>query len=465
MRRLKWSNWNYRRPVTHCYTLPTMHQPIVYVIVINWNGREHLAACFASLLASTYPNLRILLVDNASTDNSVTHVREEFGGDPRVEILALDQNLGWSGGNNAGIRRALVAGADYLFLLNNDTAIEPDAISRLVSAMERDERLGALAPRMVLFDQPDLLNSVGLHLSSIGASWDIGVGRMDGPRWHKPDRVIGACGGAMFLRGSILQETGLLPEDFEIYLDDLDLCLRIWNAGYTVMSCPEAVVRHKFSATMGEGSRAHHKYFLNTRNRFRIVQRHFPIFSAPYVFPQLVVGEARAMGRAVLSGEAWRVRAHTRAWLAALTYLSTAWRFRREHATSPTPVFWELVAASPQFCPRIILPDHGWYPPVVINDQRWYPLACQATLELSAGSVQVCLMNRFPALAMARISVYAREALVAELATASSTEASFQFPGGLLRIRAESRFTMEDTGAPHDAGAWLQVKREGVSLI
>ena len=442
-----------------------MNAPRVYVIVINWNGREHLDACFASLLETTYGNVRILLVDNASSDGSVDFVRERFGADVRVELLALDQNLGWSGGNNAGIRRALEGGADHLFLLNNDTATAPDAISLLVSAMGADGHLGALAPRMVLFDQPDLLNSIGLRLSSIGAAWDIGIGRIDGPRWHTPAPVIGVCGGAMFLRASVLLETGLLPEDFEIYLDDLDLCLRIWNAGYTIKSCPEAVVRHKFSATMGEGARARHKYYLNTRNRFRIILRHFPVTSMLRVVPRVLLGEVRAIGRALLSGEAWRVSTHLRAWIDALKYLPVAGQFRLEQSARSTSAFWNLVIDLPQFCPQLVLPKQGWYPPITVNGERLRPMARRATLELSPGPLQVRLVNCYPASGKARIAVYAGETLLAELATESSADATIEFSGGSLILQAESTFYMEDTGAAQDTGAWIQVLREGVSLI
>jgi GT2 family glycosyltransferase len=442
-----------------------MIQPLVYVIVINWNGREHLDGCFSSLLESTCVNARFLLVDNASTDGSAEFVREFFGGDPRVELLVLAQNLGWSGGNNAGIQWAMERGADYIFLLNNDTATATGAISLLVEAMERDERLGALAPRMLLFDQADLLNSMGLRMSSIGAAWDIGIGRMDDPQRHRSEAIIGVCGGAMFLRASVLRETGLLPEDFDIYLDDLDLCLRIWNAGYLIMSCPEAAVRHKFSATMGEGLRTRCKYFLNTRNRFRILLRHFPLSSLSRVLPRLLLGEARAIGRSLVLGEAWRVLAHVRAWLATLVYLPTALRFRHAHPTSGKPAFWNLVTDAPQFCPHVVLPEEGWYLPITWNGERLRPMARRATLELSPGPLQVRLVNCYPAVGVARIVVVTGETLLADLATESTAEAAFDFPGGALTIRAESAFCREDTGLDYDAGAWIQVTREGNSLI
>lgn len=442
-----------------------MNPPLVYVIIINWNGREHLDACVGSLLASKMKNVVFLLVDNASSDGSVAFVRERFGADSRIEIVALESNRGWSGGNNEGIGRALEAGADYIFLLNNDTLTEPGALESMVSTMEGDETLGALAPRMVLFDQPEILNSVGLNLSVIGAAWDRGIGRLDSARWHESVPVIGVCGGALFLRASTLEKTGLLPEDFEIYLDDLDLCLRVWAAGYTIRSCPEAVIRHKFSATMGQGARARYKYYLNTRNRFRIVLRHFPIASLSRALPSLLVGELRAMGRAVLSGDVWRVPAHFKAWGSALVYLPKAWRFRRTQPLRSATQYRSLVLDTPLFCPEVVLPEQGWYPPVTVDSERLRPMARCATLEVSAGPLQVRLVNCYPALGLARVSLHAGDRCLATLETAEAAELQLDFSGGLLTFKAESTFYLEDTGVAHDVGAWIHVTRDGTPVI
>lgn len=304
-------------------------EPLVHVLVINWNGLEHLEACFSSLLAGGYENVKYVLVDNASEDESVAFVEREYGGDARVEVLKCPGNLGWSGGNNFGIEHALEAGAKYIFLLNNDTAVEADAIPKMLAMAEADETIGALAPKMLMFNQPEILNSVGLYCSYIGASWDRGIGQPDSPQWDTPEEVIGVCGGAMFLRVEVLEKTGLLPEEFEIYLDDLDLCLRIWNAGYRIMTCPAARVRHKFSATYGDGARARYKYYLNTRNRFYIIMRHFPVLQLFLGVGLLVdFGEVRAIGRAMLEGEWWRVGTHARAWLDIILYYPAALRYR-----------------------------------------------------------------------------------------------------------------------------------------
>ncbi|MBX3178201.1 MAG: glycosyltransferase family 2 protein [Candidatus Hydrogenedentes bacterium] len=441
-----------------------MNTPLVFVIVINWNGRQHLEACFASLLDAAWENAVYLLVDNASTDGSVAFVEERFGPDPRVRVLALSENRGWSGGNNAGIEAALMAGADYIFLLNNDTATAPEAIPVLVERMEGNPALGALAPRMLMFDQPEILNSTGLRLSIVGAAWDIGIGRFDGPRWRADGPVAGVCGGAMFLRAAAVRDAGLLPEDFEIYLDDLDLCLRIWNAGWRIEQCAGAVVRHKYSATMGAGRQARRKYYLNTRNRFRIVLRHFPARALLLALACIAVGEARAMGRAAQSGALWRIPAHLRAWGAALAYWPIARRFRKSRVGTGAAAFWPLVARRPWFCPELMLPRDGWYPPVVWRGAVVRPIAPRAEVEVPAGALQVLLVNCYPAAGEARVRLLQGDALIGELAASDAAEGRFAVEAGALTIIAVSTFLLEDTGATADAGAWLRLACNGVEL-
>lgn len=331
-----------------------MPNPTVHVLVINWNGIEHLDACFQSLVSSPYLDAKFVLVDNASTDGSINFVQERFGRDPRVEILALESNLGWSGGNNAGIRRALDAGADYILLLNNDTRVAPNALHKLVALAENETETGALAPKLLMFNEPRFINSIGLIASTIGAAWDRGLGEINGnPKWDEVMQVIGVCGAGFFIRSAALRKAGLLPEDFGIYLDDLDLSMRIWNAGYSIITCPEAVIYHKFSATMGEGKQARRKYHLNTRNRARIVMRNFPANRLFMALIHFKIGELRAVGRAILSGEWWKVWVHARTWFEAIAYVPAAIRERaaRKRAGINECKFWDLMVRRPQFFP------------------------------------------------------------------------------------------------------------------
>ncbi|MCC6798253.1 MAG: glycosyltransferase family 2 protein [Candidatus Hydrogenedentes bacterium] len=437
-----------------------MPQSLVYVLVINWNGKEHLEVCFDSLLAQTYSNLRIVLVDNASSDGSVAFVRARYAGDPRVELLECGANLGWSGGNNAGIERSLAAGADYIFLLNNDTASAPDAIERLVEFAEANPNAGAVAPKMLLFDQPWLINSVGIAGTIVGSAWDEGLGRINGARWSEPKKVLGVCGGAMLLRAEAVRKAGLLPQEFEIYLDDLDLCLRIWDVGYECWSCPGATVRHKFSATMGEGARARRKYYLNTRNRLRLILRNFPARELAGVFLHYAVSEIRSIGRAVLNGEIWKVGAHVRSWFAATTYISAALQQRstmksRGHAIGS---FWQFVRRDRYFFAGIELPARGFYTPIEHDGVRVTPISVRASMDVKAGELSVTLVNCYPDLGAAQVALWANDCEVATLHAerAPQTERISVEPGTLTFV-AKRVFEAESTGAAYDAGGWIVI--------
>lgn len=430
-------------------------EPLVHVLVINWNGIEHLRECFDSLLACTYQNVRFVLVDNASSDGSVGFVLDSYGADPRVEILECGSNLGWSGGNNMGLRRALELGADYVFLLNNDTVTASNAIERLVKAAESRPEAGALAPKMLLYSNPDLLNSLGLSCSIVGSSWDLGLGRLDGERWSATERVIGACGGAAFFRAEALRRGGLLPEEFEIYYDDLDLCLRIWNAGFEIWTCPEAVVRHKFSATMGQGSRARYKYYLQARNRLRVILRNFPMSRLPLAMGAFKWGEARAIGRSILNGEYWKVSAHVRALLAGAVYLPQAFRVRRK--MKKTGAFWPLVRRDMMFFPGVELPVDGWYTAVEAEGTTVKPMSARARLDAEAGSLRVTHVNCYPRCGKTCVEVSQNGVILARLETLRRDETSIKVEHGQVEFLARRIFTAEETGSSIDTGGWIAV--------
>ena len=409
-------------------------------------------------MESTYENARFLLIDNGSSDGSVAFVRERFGADERVEILELGKNLGWAGGNNAGMKRALAAGADYAFLLNNDTATDPFAIEHLVSTAEAKPEAGALAPKMLMYDCPDILNSLGLECSIIGSSWDLGIGRLDGPRWDEPRRVIGVCGGAAFYRADVLRKVGLLPPDFGIYLDDLDLCLRMWNAGFEVWNCPDARVRHKFSATMGAGKNARRKYYLNTRNRARVILRHFPLRHWPRVKLLYLVGECRAIGRSLLDGEPWRVWAHARSWVSAAGYFPSALAYRAQNGRACG--FWPLIRKDMMFFGGAPLPENGWYKEQEVNGVRVRPMSRRARLETGGGPLHVRFVNGCPRLGTAKVEAVQNGASLALLETADRGEAVFETQPGVVEFVSSRIFEAEDTGEPIDIGGWIGVTAE-----
>src|SRR5436190_7401977 len=138
------------------------HAPSVAVIVLNWNGRDDTLACLESLAGLNYDNFQVMVVDNGSTDGSVGAIRPRF---PGVEIIETGRNLGFAEGNNVGIRLALDRGMDYVFLLNNDTVVDPSLLSELVAAAER-------CPEGGIFGAQILYHSDPLKIWFAGARWD-----------------------------------------------------------------------------------------------------------------------------------------------------------------------------------------------------------------------------------------------------------------------------------------------------
>ncbi|MBN2311171.1 MAG: glycosyltransferase family 2 protein [Candidatus Hydrogenedentes bacterium] len=438
-----------------------MGQPLVHVLVVNWKGRPHLKECFDSLLGGSYPNARFVLIDNASEDGSLEFFRTHYSADPRVDLVCCESNLGWSRANNIGIERALEAGADYIFLLNDDTVTAPDAITDLVAMAENRPEIGALAPKMLLYHHPDLINSIGIECSIAGTGWDLGLGRLDSPKWHEPRKVLGVCGGACFLRAEAVRKAGVLPADFDIYLDDLDLCLRIWDAGYEVWSCPAAVVLHKFSATMGQGDAARRKYFLNTRNRMRLVLRNFPVSKALSIKASFAVAELRSVGRALLDKEFWKVGAHIRAWLANLSYLPKALgeRSRRRKAGVAKCRFWPLVRTAPLFFPGVELPEDGWYAEQQVDGLAVRPISTRARRAVQPGRLRVTCVNCYPQLGSTDIEVRLGADKVARLQTDSSEQVVIPVEhAGALEFTARTVFDGDDTGLGIDVGGWLHIE-------
>jgi GT2 family glycosyltransferase len=219
--------------------------PLASVIVPNWNGILHLPVCLDALRAQTYPNVETVLVDNGSTDGSQALVADQY---PEVRLVALDHNLGLTGGNNAGFR---TAAGEILISLNNDTEAEPGFVEAMVAALQDHREAGMAAAKMRLFDRRDLLHSAGDGYALDGIPYNRGVWQRDEGQFDEPGWIFGGCGGAVAYRRAMLDEVGLFDESFFMYCEDVDLNWRAQLAGWRCWYTPEAVVYHKLSATGG----------------------------------------------------------------------------------------------------------------------------------------------------------------------------------------------------------------------
>jgi GT2 family glycosyltransferase len=222
-----------------------MPEPLASVVIPNWNGAHHLPVCLEALRRQTYPRLEVLLVDNGSTDGSLELVARDY---PEVRVLALGENLGLTGGNNAGFRAAEGA---VLVSLNNDTEADAAFVEALVGALLDHPEAGMAAAKMLLFDRRDVIHSAGDGYGVDGIPFNRGVWEHDQGQYDEPGWIFGGCGGAVAYRRALLDQVGLFDESFFMYCEDVDLNWRAQLAGWGCWYTPAAVVYHKLSATGG----------------------------------------------------------------------------------------------------------------------------------------------------------------------------------------------------------------------
>ena len=220
-------------------------EPLASIIIHNWNGAHHLPVCLGALRAQTYPHLEVILVDNGSTDGSRALVTERY---PEVRLLALDHNVGLTGGNNAGFRAAR---GDILISLNNDTEADPHFVEALVTALLDHPQAGMAAAKMLLFDDRRQIHSAGDGYGVDGIPFNRGVWQQDEGQYDEPAWIFGGCGGAVAYRRAMLDKVGAFDESFFMYCEDVDLNWRAQLAGWRCWYAPDAVVYHKLSATGG----------------------------------------------------------------------------------------------------------------------------------------------------------------------------------------------------------------------
>lgn len=219
-------------------------RPLVSVVIVNWNGRHFLEACLNAVAAQDGVSAETILVDNASTDGSVDFSRDRF---PWVRVIALPENRGFAGGNNAGVREAR---GRFVALLNNDTVPEPGWLKALVSGIDEEAGLALVTSRIVYMHDPDLIDSAGDSLLASGGAFKRHHGaRVEMAR--ESTEVFGVCGAACLMPKRVFDELGGFDEDFFASHEDVDLSYRARLLGYRCGYVADAIVRHHGSATIG----------------------------------------------------------------------------------------------------------------------------------------------------------------------------------------------------------------------
>ncbi len=269
----------------------------ISIILVNWNGKKDTLECLDSLRQvksqksppkADQPlaeKVKVIVVDNGSTDDSVEAIKKNF---PDVEVIETGRNLGFSGGNNAGIRRAREQGADFVWLVNNDTVVDKNALVALLEAC-KDPRVGIAGSKIYFASGREYhkerysLKDRGRVLWYVGGiiDWENmyashrGVDEVDSGQYDRIEETSFITGCSMMVRSNVFEKIGLLDEKFFAYLEDVDFCLRAKRAGYKLLYAPQSVVWHINAGSSGVGSDTHQYYM--TRNRLLVGMRYASI--------------------------------------------------------------------------------------------------------------------------------------------------------------------------------------------
>jgi GT2 family glycosyltransferase len=260
--------------------------PKIAIVVVTFHGRPYLEDLFASLRAHTdLSDVALIVVDNASGDGTLDELVRVTGDLPNLSVLPQAHNLGFTGGNNVGLAHARTLGARYALLLNQDTVVTPGWLPPLVSVLDQRADVAAAQPLLVLFDEPDLVNSAGnsLHFCGFGYCGSYRKPRSEVVTDDAVRSVPFASGAALLLRLEALDRTGDLDDMLFLYHEDCELQIRLRQAGYDCVLVPTSVVLHKY--TPGFSAR---KYAMLDRNRWLVLLKTWPlsrlIAAAPALF-------------------------------------------------------------------------------------------------------------------------------------------------------------------------------------
>ena len=283
-----------------------MNNGRVAIILVNYNSCAETLACLQSLRQVSYADRSVYVVDNASED--VSELREALKEYPEVRLLALPENGGFSAGNNAAIRKALDDGADYILLLNNDTEVTPDFLTRLLSLAEQKPNAGIVTGKILYFSEPDRIWYAGGEVlfdrgSIIHCRYNEQLLPKEDEEKEQPRRITFATGCLMLIPAEVLRKVGLLSEEYFLYSEDSDYSLRVLQAGYEIWYEPQAVIYHKVGAS-SKGSSFLSQYYM-LRNDFYVFERYSPEGERKKVIRKVIIRRLKDAVRGNISFQAF----------------------------------------------------------------------------------------------------------------------------------------------------------------
>ena len=248
--------------------------PFVAIILVNWNGFDYTQACLASLRKIDFPNFKVIVVDNGSQNQEGKSLKKLF---PEIELIENAENLGFSEGNNVGIRFALEQGFSHIMLLNNDTEVESDFLGEMMRKFHQNSRLGVVQPLILFLNDPKKIWSAGgKWASSVGRAITLGDRGPLADYRFKVTNLDWATGCCMLLSREAILKTGLLNAQYFAYFEDVEWSLRFKKAGFEISLAEKAVIYHEAGAsskkTHSEGTLSPKVFYYNVRNQFFLLR-------------------------------------------------------------------------------------------------------------------------------------------------------------------------------------------------
>jgi len=235
--------------------------PSVYVVVLHWRGLDFTRRCLESLRTSDYPNLTILLVDNGSDNHDGEILKQTFN---EITLLRLEENRGYSGGNNAGIRYAMDENANFIWLLNNDAIVFPETLAALVNAAIKDEHAGATGG--LLYEEAISGNDTRPGKGRGVIDFIRAKSFLEYPLTNDITPCDWLSGSSLLLRASAIENTGALNDSYFLYFEDVELCFRLRQNGWRCLLVPKSKITHTgYASTSGE--RLLWRHYYGARNR------------------------------------------------------------------------------------------------------------------------------------------------------------------------------------------------------
>ncbi len=275
----------------------------VSVVILNFNGRKYLEQFLPSVLASTYSNFDLVVADNASSDDSVDFLRNNF---PQVRLILLERNYGYSGGYNQALKQVE---SEYYVLLNSDVEVSPGWIEPAISLMENDRMIGACQPKILSFNLKDHFEYAGASggwMDCLGYPFARGrifdICEQDHGQYDDTQKIFWASGAAMFVRAELFHATKGLDTYFFAHMEEIDFCWRLQLMGYGIYVCPASVVYHVGGGTLPKGDER--KVFLNFRNNMIMLAKNLPKRQSFWKIPLRILLDDISASKSLFAGEA-----------------------------------------------------------------------------------------------------------------------------------------------------------------